>query len=202
MIKITDTEVFGWKAAIRGMRNPKDSWSLSDSKFNPLQLGEADLKLMKNLVKAGSDHAKFMRMIHVQYDVVAPVFWWAEKDTYKVATVRNSCSKMHKIHVHPFSISDFTHEGCSKIDYAYEALLQTINVCERLRQDFNRTQDKRYWRALIELLPEGYNMRATFDTNYATLRNMYHARKNHKLDEWRTFCKWIESLPHSDLITG
>ncbi len=201
MLKIEKTEVFGWEAAIRGMRNPLESWNKSDSTYSPLSIGKNDLELMKKLVSAGSDHSKFMRMIHVQYDIAAPTFWWCEKDTYKVGTVRNSCSKMHKIHVHPFSLNDFSSEGCKQVEYAYGALLQVLGICEQLRKDFNRTQDKKYWRALIELLPEGYNMRSTFDTNYATLRNVYHSRKAHKLTEWHTYCAWIESLPYSELIT-
>jgi len=198
MIKIENTEVYGWEAAIRGMRNPMNSWDKSDSVFGDVffTLGENDLKLMHSLAKAGTDHSKFLRMINVTVDLCAPTFWWAEFDTYKVATVRNSCSKMHKIHVKPFDISDFTHEGCVEVGYAYHALLAVIKVCEQLRQDFNRTQDKKYWRALIELLPEGYNLKATVQMPYAVLNNMYWGRHLHKLTEWRTFCKWIEELPY------
>lgn len=248
MIKFENTEVTGWKAAIRGMRNPMNSWEKSDSFFcetglqptcsccedrhtgrcvNGYIIGENDLKLMKSLSKAGSDHSKFLRMITVTVDITAMQPWWAEFDTYKVGTVRNSCSKMHKIHVKPFELSDFTHEGCYKVDYAYDALLSVIETCEKLRQDFNRTKDKKYWRALIELLPEGYRMRATVQLNYQVLKSMYFARRNHKLDEWCRhkeiisdadstsqakysksykeyfgFCDWIETLPYSELITG
>jgi hypothetical protein len=215
MIKITNTETYGWEAAIRGMRNPMNSWAKSDSYWTHIEnpqtentanyqyfVGDNDVDLMRRLVAAGSDHGKFMRMLIVTADVEAMQPWWSEFDTYKVATVRNSCSKMHKIHVKPFTIDDFSHEGCDLVDYAYEALLSVLEVCEKLRQDFNRTQDKRYWRALIELLPEGYNMKATVLLNYAVLKNMYHARKHHKLDEWHDFCRWVESLPYSYLIVG
>ena len=216
MIKIENVEVMGWEAAVRGMRNPLESWDKSDSYWgmwedptpiNPNDeifffVEKNDLTLMKKLAAAGSDHRKFMRMITVYCDVTAMQPWWAEFDTYKIATVRNSCSKMHRIHVKPFLLSDFSCEGCIEVPYAYKALVDTINVCERLRNDFNETHDKKYWRALIELLPEGYNMRATVMLNYEVLRNMYHARKNHKLTEWHTFCDWIKTLPYSELITG
>lgn len=215
MIKIENTEVFGFEAAIRGMRNPKNSWSKSDSFWENIEdpqtmntakfqfhLGEADFDLMKRLASAGDDHGKFMRMIDVTFDVVAPTFYWAELDTYKVATVRNSCSKMHTIHIKEFEPSDFSHEGCDEVDYASDAFLGVIKVCEHLRQDFNRTHEKKYWRALIELLPEGFNLRATMHVNYAMLKNVYHSRKGHKVFEWHDFCKWIESLPYSELITN
>lgn len=198
MIKIENTRVFGWEAAIRGMRNPMNSWDRSDTIFDGDKwcMGENDLKLMKNLSKAGNDHAKFLRMINVTMDITAPHFWWAEFDTYKVGTVRNSCSKMHKIHIKPFEYDDFTHGGCEEVEYAKKALEETILVCERLRNDFNGTQEKKYWRALIELLPEGFNMRATVQFNYAVLKNMYFARRNHKLDEWHTFCDTISTFPY------
>ena len=211
MIKLENTDVYGWEAAIRGARNPMNSWNKSDSGLTIMNpgdvefgyepnyeyiIGENDLKLMKSLSKAGSDHGKFLRMITVTVDITAMQPWWAEFDTYKVGTVRNSCSKMHKIHVKPFELSDFTHEGCYKVDYAYGALLSVIETCERLRKDFNRTKDKKYWRALIELLPEGYRMRATVQLNYQVLKSMYVARRNHKLDEWHDFCAWCETLPH------
>lgn len=207
MIKIENWDVYGWEAAIRGARNPMNSWKRSDSRFqpcafgNPAQIGPSDLNLLKTLAKAGPDHGKFMRMITVTMDITAPTVWWQEFDTYKISTVRNSCSKMHKIHVKPFTLDDFSHEGCDEVDYARLTLVSVINTCEQLRRAFNETQDRKYWRALIELLPEGYNMRATVQLNYAVLRNMYHARKNHKLFEWRMFCEWIHSLPYSELIT-
>lgn len=209
MIKIENTEVFGWEAAIRGARNPMNSWHLSDSDMSVSAIdegwswmGKNDLNLLRNLAKAGSDHGKFMRMINVTLDITCHQVWWAEFDTYKIATVRNSCSKMHKIHAKPFELDDISHEGCDQVEYAHSALVDVMSICERLRNDFNSTGEKKYWRALIELLPEGYNMRATVQLNYAVLKNMYHARRNHKLDEWHTFCDWIESLPYSELITG
>lgn len=207
MIKIENTEVYGWEAAIRGMRNPKNSWDKSDSYVRSSVetdsgfewvIGENDLKLMRSLAQAGSDHGKFLRMITVTADITAPTFWWAEFDTYKVGTVRNSCSKMHKIHAKAFESGDFAHEGCREIDYACGSFLSVIETCERLRQDFNNTHDKKYWRALIELLPEGYNLRATVQLNYEVLRAIDRPgrRRDHKLDEWRRFCSWAETLPY------
>ena len=215
MIKIEHTDAYGFEAAIRGMRNPWNSWEKSDSYSTYIEdehtlqrapfeffVGENDLALMKKLVSAGTDHSKFMRMINVTCDITAPMFWWSEYDTYKVGTVRNSCSKMHTIHIKPFDIDDFTHEGCDKIPAAIDTLMYVVGECEHLRKLYNDTEQKKYWRAIIELLPESFNMRATVQLNYAVLRNMYHARKNHPLDEWHDFCCWIESLPYSELITG
>lgn len=206
MIKIENIEVYGWKAAIRGMRNPLNSWDKSDSikdvDTGRIAIGGNDLALMKKLCRAGIDHRKFMRMINVTCDITAPMYWWSECDTYKVGTVRNSCSKMHTIHVKPFVLDDFSHEGCDQIPAAMDVLEHAVNVCEHLRKLYNDTQDKKYWRALIEILPESFNMRATLQLNYEVLTNMYHSRKAHKLDEWREFCRWVESLPHSELITG
>ena len=208
MIKLKNTDVYGFEAAIRGMRNPWNSWEKSDSTINAgfsgnsVIVGDNDLALMKKLVSAGTDHSKFMRMIIVTVDITAPMFWWSEYDTYKVGTVRNSCSKMHTIHIKPFDIDDFTHEGCDKIPAAIDTLMYVVGECEHLRKLYNDTEQKKYWRAIIELLPESFNMRATVQLNYAVLRNMYHARKNHPLDEWRDFCRWIETLPYSELITG
>lgn len=203
-----------WEIVIEGMRNPKNSWDKIDSYKTHIEdpdtletadfeffVGENDQKLMESLAKGGPVHAKYRRMMPVWLTIKANMVWWAEFDTYKVGTVRNSCSKMHKIHVAPFTIEDFSHEGCEQIDYAYGALLQVIDICERLRNDFNRTQDKKYWRALIELLPEGYNMKATVLVNYEVLHNIYISRKNHKMLEWHTFCDWIKELPYSELIT-
>lgn len=215
-LKIEHTEVFGWEAAIRGMRNPKNSWAKSDSAFGThlgmtpdsiqdfeYHIGENDRGLMKRLVQAGPEHAKFTRMIMVTCDIVAMQPWWSEFDTYKVGTVRDSCSKMHTIHVKAFKHADFTHQGITSVDYAEEAFNNLLPVLERLRQDFNRTADKKYWRALIELLPEGYNLRATVQMSYQNLKNMYQQRRGHKLVEWREFCNWIERLPYADLlITG
>ena len=232
MIKIENAEVFGWESAIRGMRNPMNSWDKSDSDFHHVEqcsdcehygkschphisdggtcahIGENDLKLMKRLVKAGTDHAKFMRMINVTCDIIAPLYWWKEADTYKVGTVRNSCSTMHKIQEKELTLDDFSHEHllteeetewgniCPTI-----TLECTISALNNFRKRFLETKDKKYWWQMIQLLPSSYNQRSTLQINYAVLRNMYHSRKSHKLDEWRDFCKWIESLPYSELIT-
>ena len=228
MIKIENVEVYGWKAAIRGMRNPMNSWEKSDTEYKLIldskcsedvekakicgnvlvEIGQNDLKLMKSLVKAGSDHSKFMRMINVTCDITAPLYWWAEYDTYKVGTVRNSCSKMHKIHekeftLDDFSINDFYFEDDECGMHLSDMFKNVVADCEFLRKKFVETGDKKYWRGLIQLLPESYNQRATVQLNYAVLRNMYHSRKNHKLDCWRTFCEWIETLPYAkELITA
>ena len=237
MIKIENTEVFGWEAAIRGMRNPLDSWSKSDSgycqgrssfcdtcdlkpdddyapcylatemKGKEFVVGANDLNLMKRLVKAGSDHSKFMRMINVTVDVTAPMYWWKEADTYKVGTVRNSCSTMHRIHAKEFTLDDFSHEHL--ISDCVEVLGNVIDVLNQARDayiDYDNIKDnlcdeitnkKDLWWQLIQLLPSSYNQRATLQLNYAVLRNIYHSRKNHKLDCWHTFCDWIESLPYA-----
>ena len=219
MIKIEKTEVVGWEAAIRGMRNAKNSWDKSDSRevtvadymssltpwdlINSHVIGPNDHELMKKLAKAGTDHRKFMRMIVVYADITAMQPWWSEFDTYKVGTVRNSCSKMHKIHVKEFTEDDFEHKGIDECgDFTKNVFKVVVEQCEVLRQKFNVTQEKKYWRALIELLPEGYRMKATIMLNYEVLANIYKSRKNHKLDDWVEFCKWIESLPYSELITG
>ena len=217
MIKIENTSVYGFEEAIRGMRNPMNSWSNSDSYKTYIEneqtgqradfeffVGDEDLKLMQKLVKAGTDHRKFMRMITVYVDVTSHHGWWAEADTYKVGTVRNSCSKMHTIHIKEFCKDDFSHEGIDEVgDIATETFEQTIKTLEQLRVAFNETGEKKYWRAIIELLPLGYNIRATLMLNYEVLANIYHSRKNHKLDEWREFCSWIETLPYAkELICG
>lgn len=203
MIRIENANVYGFEAAVRGARNPMNSWAKSDSKVvyagideTPVYgVGAADMELMKKLVRAGADHSKFMRMITVSCDITAPLYWWKEMDTYKVGTVRNSCSTMHTIHKKPFELDDFSHEHCAGY----------INgVCDTLngwRNQYLETNDKKYWYAMIQLLPSSYNQRATWQANYAVLRNIYFARRNHKLDEWHDFCKWIESLPYSELIT-
>lgn len=203
-----------WEAIIRGMRNPMNSWANSDSYATYIEdpetgnaadfeffIGENDQRLMETLAKGGPVHAKYRRMIPVFVDITAPIFWYKEFDTYKIGTVRNSCSTMHKIHVKEFTIDDFSHEGCDEVGYAYEALEGLVDICERLRNDFNETGEKRYWRALIELLPEGFNMKSTLFLNYEVLVGIYRWRKDHKLDEWHTFCDWIKSLPYSELIT-
>ncbi len=219
MIKIEKTETYGWEAAIRGMRNPKNSWNKSDIYWDysddfkncldyhsesgmTKHIGHNDLSLMKKLCKAGTDHRKFMRMIMVSFDVTSHHTWWAEFDTYKVGTVRNSCSKMHRIHVKEFVPEDFSIEGVEECGgKTKEVFLCVLNELERLRKLFNETHKKKYWRAIIELLPMGYNIKATIMLNYEVLANIYKSRKNHKLDEWRTFCEWIETLPYSKLIT-
>lgn len=214
MIKIENTIIDGWKAAIRGMRNPMNSWDKSDSEIfadftgqRIIHLGDNDLNLMKNLVKAGSDHSKFMRMINVTVDVTAPMYWWKEMDTYKVGTVRNSCSTMHKITAKEFELDDFSHEHLC--DYSHNgelcrdwrgSLEATIDDLNEARNLYIKSNDKIYWWQMIQLLPSSYNQRATLQLNYAVLRNIYHSRKNHKLDEWHDFCHWIESLLYAKLI--
>ena len=213
MIKIENTEVYGFEAAIRGMRNPMNSWDRSDSdcktiirdngKYVEDFIGENDLKLMSQLAKSGPVHAKYRRMITVTCDITAPMFWWAEFDTYKVGTVRNSCSKMHKIHSKELLNEDFSCEGCREIgSWATLCFVTVQNTCNKLREKYNETKEKKYWRALIELLPESYNQRATVQLNYEVLAGMYYWRKDHKLDEWHTFCEWVESLPYSEIIIG
>lgn len=209
MIKFEYTQIHGWSAAIRGMRNPMNSWGKSDTildDFGLVEIGENDLRLMKQLVKAGTDHSKFMRMITVTVDITAPLYWWKEFDTYKVGTVRNSCSTMHKIQEKEFTIDDFSHEHLldDSFDiYAPMNVLDTTIVALNFhREQFNKTKEKTHWYQMIQLLPSSYNQRATVQINYAVLRNMYHSRKNHKLDEWsQGFTKWVESLPYSELIT-
>lgn len=202
MIKIENTEVSGWAAAVRGMRNPMNSWDKSDSFRHELtdefQVGENDYRLMKQLVQAGSDHSKFMRMINVTLDITAPLYWWKEADTYKVATVRNSCSTMHKITAKEFELDDFSHEHLFDNNNTLAYIVCALNV---YRKNYLETKDKAWWWQIILILPNSYNQRATLQLNYAVLRNIYHARKNHKLDEWHDFCHWIESLPYSELIT-
>ena len=210
MIKITNAEVFGWDAAIRGMRNPMNSWDKSDSKHwretivgydvEYRAVGRNDLTLMKKLVKAGSDHAKFMRMINVTADITAPLYWWKEFDTYKVGTVANSCSTMHTIASKEFTLDDFSHEHLTEdvIEKPFKTIIDCLNF---FRELYIRDNDKDDWWQLIQLLPTSYNQKRTVQLNYAVLRNMYHARRNHKLDEWRDFCSWVESLPYAELIT-
>lgn len=199
MIKVENIETFGWEAAIRGMRAPKSSWNKSDSVFKTyvedvgvvypcLEVGENDMKLASTLVKAGTEHRKFARMIHIQMDITAPIFWWSEFDTYKIGTTRNSCSKMHTIHIKPFELDDFTHECCMEIPIAHDALINAINACDQLRIMYNETHDRKYWRALIELLPESYMMKATWDGSFETILNIMHQRDGHKLkEEWEPF---------------
>lgn len=230
MILIEKTEVVGWEAAIRGMRNPMNSWDKSDSRYGckpyhsshpsfcdekydcpdwyechganaEMIIGPNDLALMKKLAQAGTDHRKFLRMIVVYCDITAPLYWWKEYDTYKVGTVANSCSTMHKIHEKEFTLEDFSYEHLS--DFSLQIVLQqTIDALNHYRSEYLRTKDKWNWWQMIQLLPTSYNQKRTLMLNYEVLANIYKSRKNHKLDEWREMCKWIESLPYSQLITG
>lgn len=252
MLVIENTDVFGWESAVRGMRNPMNSWDQSDSNFScktcegcvwehdarveteetedwidttswcphsPCRIGENDMKLMKNLAKAGSDHAKYLRMINVTMDVTAPLYWWKEFDTYKVGTVANSCSTMHKIHAKPFTLDDFSHEhlisSCGKNGDSLEVLESVIAAMNYWRERFivaNKIQEdvegefehkKKMWWQMIQLLPSSYNQKRTVQLNYEVLRNQYRARKNHKLVEWHTYCDWITTLPYAkELIIG
>ena len=205
MLKYDHVETFGWEAAIRGARNPLNSWDRSDSKWTVVseekiyKLGPNDYDLCKRLIKAGSDHRKFLRMIHVQFDIEAPLSFWKEADTYKVATVRNSCSTMHKIHAKEFELEDFSYQKLKP--RAVESLKDTISELNYWRSKFNETKDKSDWEQMIELLPSSYNQKSTLDMNYETLKNIYHARKNHKMTEWHTFCDMIRELPYSEFIT-
>lgn len=200
MIKVENIEVNGWEAAIRGMRNPLNSWSKSDSIFNAgfgsnsTILGEDDLKLMQSLVRAGTDHSKFMRMINVTMDITAPMYWAKEMDTYKIGTVRNSCSTMHKIHSKEFTLDDFSNEHLD--GYSLDVLEDIISRLNDNRKHFIETKDKDYWWQMIQLLPSSYNQRFTWQANYQVLCNIYFTRRNHKLDEWKEFCKIIEKLPY------
>ena len=252
MLKIERTEVIGWEQAIRGMRNPKNSWEKSDSgtcpngtefgycyldhrKYCPRQntddptfcVGPNDLKLMTTLRNAGTDHRKFMRMVAVYLDITAPLYWWKEFDTYKVGTVANSCSTMHKIADKEFTLDDFSHEHLKRFYYDLDVndseelcvdgsglhdrsvlyspfgilnlTIESLNMC---RKKYIETKDKKYWWQMIQLLPSSYNQRRTIMLNYEVLANIYKSRRNHKLDELHTFCDWIETLPYSELITG
>lgn len=257
MINIENTEVNGWEAAIRGMRNPMNSWEKSDSWFdfegyyesagdrdcgfetisgrnilgkdsdgwscfescpfegyesNDMLLGLNDHKLMMQLAKAGTEHSKYRRFITVTADITAPLYWWKEYDTYKVGTVANSCSTMHKIHAKEFTLEDFSCEHLlsngviveprtANIWDGYGCLLHTINVLNYFRENYLVHKDKRYWWQMIQLLPTSYNQRRTVLLNYENLAAIYRQRKDHKLDEWHAFCDWIESLPYSEIIT-
>ena len=190
-----------WKTVVMGTRNPLNSWNRSDSYFedDAFVLGDNDHDLMMRLRNAGTDHRKFMRMIAVYADVTAPLYWWNEYDTYKVATVANSCSKMHRIHSKSIELSDFSMDNGLDELQGYTFI---VSLCEKLREKYVETNDKKYWRALIQLLPESYNQKRTIMLNYEVLANIYKSRKGHKLDEWNSFCDWIETLPYSELITG
>ena len=253
MLKIENTEVIGWEAAIRGMRNPMNSWEKSDSGWTTdgvgnndilvdtdyegyceLKVGPDDQKLMRNLRNAGTDHRKFMRMITVYLDITAPLYWWKEFDTYKVGTVANSCSTMHKIAAKEFTRDDFSNEhliawnapgaygqmiDCMALNEAYwgsaeimDLVIEALNFYRKkyieaktkpMKEEAKRAEVmKQYWWQMIQLLPSSYNQRRTVMLNYEVLANIYKSRRNHKLDEWHTFCDWIESLPYSELITG
>ena len=228
MLKIENAEVVGWEHAIRGMRNPMNSWDKSDSHFNQyrngpimnpkgMYFGENDRSLMMKLRNSGTDHRKFMRMITVYLDITAPLYWWKEFDTYKVGTVANSCSTMHKIHEKEFTLEDFSCEHLyaeDEIDGMYysttaeeeftstDVLKVVIESLNNYRKMYLATKDKKDWWQMIQLLPSSYNQKRTVMLNYEVLANIYKSRRNHKLDEWHTFCDWIESLPYSELIIG
>ena len=259
MLKIEETEVVGWKAAIRGMRNPMNSWEQSDSDYRHIlckrcdncmsyqlekwddcaqceveqqtkahdgfMIGPNDYGLMKRLCAAGTDHRKFMRMIEVYVDITAPLYWWKEYDTYKVGTVANSCSTMHKIHAKEFTLDDFSHEHLNCEPYhrnwiesatvdeditsphkvwmtPLDLLRCTIEMLNAYRESYLETKDKQDWLQMIQLLPSSYNQRRTIMLSYEVLANIYKSRRHHKLDEWYTFCDWIEGLPYSEMITG
>ncbi len=230
MIKFENTEVIGWEHAIRGMRNPLNSWEKSDSywectdyspeeerDFYEYKIGPNDYNLMKHLCNAGTDHRKFMRMIIVYVDITAPLYWFKEFDTYKVGTVANSCSTMHCIHKKKFTLDDFSCEHLFNDNDVYfnyrkddfriitnrQWLLFTVDLLNHMRKAYLETKDKKYWWQMIQLLPSSYNQKRTVMMNYEVLANIYKSRKNHKLDEWSIgFMKWIESLPYSELITG
>lgn len=224
MLKIEKTEVVGWEAAIRGMRNPMNSWEQSDSGFCDVigdnfgsiikpanyRVGPNDYDLMTRLRNAGTDHRKFMRMIEVYVDITAPLYWWKEFDTYKVGTVANSCSTMHKIAAKEFTLEDFSHEHLS--EPAISILKNTVEALNQARDLYlgysgfkHRWGDwekKHYWWQMIQLLPSSYNQKRTIMMSYEVLANIYKSRRHHKLDEWHTLCDWIEDLPYSEMITG
>lgn len=198
MITIERTSVMNFENAIRGARNPMNSWNRMDSFYDEqgnFIMGPNDLNLAQRLARAGSDHRKFIRQIFVSVDFTAPLYWWKEYDTYKVATVANSTSTMHKIASKPFTLDDFSHERMNT--QAQEALAHTVSVLEDLRKDYLETKDKETWYSIIQLLPSSYHQMRTCTLNYETLMNIYYARRNHKLDEWHTVCDWIASLPYA-----
>lgn len=226
MLKIENTEIMGWEHAIRGMRNPMNSWDKSDSGYSctdydpaterdiyEYEIGPNDQSLMMVLRRSGTDHRKFMRMITVYLDITAPLYWWKEFDTYKVGTVANSCSTMHKIHAKEFTLDDFSHEHMNV--WSLNILKSTVERLNRFRNMYLRggltydeneqyvefkPKDKYIWWQMIQLLPSSYNQKRTVMLNYEVLANMYKSRRNHKLDEWHMFCDWMETLPYSDLI--
>lgn len=201
MISLSNAVVFGWHSAIMGMRNPMNSWSKSDSVFYDdfsCQIGQNDLDLMKTLIKSGTEHRKFLRMLHVQMDIEAPLYWWKEFETYKIGTVSNSCSTMHKIAAKRFKLDDFSHEHLKNCDEQHwlvcmDNVISALNVA---REKFIETKDKKYWWQMIQLLPSSYNQLRTVDLNYEVLLNQYFQRKDHKLDEWRIYCEQIKCFPY------
>lgn len=201
MIKFEYEEISGIQAALRGMRNPFNSWDNSDSKQfgEDFEIGYNDYALALNLIQAGDDHSKFMRFITVSVDITAPLYFWKQFDTYKVGTVRNSCSTMHMLAKRQFMWSDFSTDGMTQL--GKNALFNTMGYLNKFQAEYAKTQNKNVWRDMVNNLPECYNQRATVFLNYATLRHIYKARKDHKLAEWRVFCGWIERLPYSDFIT-
>jgi hypothetical protein len=210
MIKVENVDVWGFKHAIRGMRNPLNSWSKIDSgyvedwsagKDKPgytyFKIGNNDLNLMRRLHKAGPEHRKYLRQVFVSMDITCNHTWWAEFDTYKICTTRNSCSKMHKIHAKEFVVDDFSHEGIDEVgEKASEHFNKTIEVLEWLRIKFNETQEKKYWRAIIDLLPMGFNLKATVTMNYENVVNIIRQRENHKMFEWNEFVEVLKDLPY------
>ena len=239
MIKIENVSTAGFEPAVRGMRNPMNSWERSDSQVCKCEdgfedccievhgdcprgdeddfkeevfcIGKDDFELMQRLAKAGTDHRKYLRMIVVFADITAPLYWWSEYDTYKVGTVANSCSKMHKLHTRDLTADDFSAEGMMRADECgledvckspillFANTLKTINAC---RKKFMETGDKKWWVQMVKLLPNSYNQKRTVMLSYEVLANIYHARKNHKLQEWQDFCKWIETLPYTEVFIG
>ena len=222
MIKIEDTNVYGWEAAITGMRNPLNSWDRSDTNWDKYYssrdinrcIGPNDLNLMKRLSMAGPDHGKYLRFINVTCDITAPLYWWKEFDTYKVGTVANSCSTMHKIHAKEFTLEDFSCEHLYQ--ETYDLFKLTVDHLNKVRDIYLHggvlrvgeapawfePKDKEIWWHMTQLLPSSYNQKRTVMLNYEVLANIYKSRKDHKLDEWHTFCDWIKSLPYSELIVG
>ena len=232
MIRISKAETYGWEAAIRGMRNPMNSWDKSDSypavdcgkcgiidrecichpkehdcpEFACYAVGENDLSLMKKLAAAGNDHGKFLRMINVTVDVEAPLYWWKQADQYRIGVTTNSTSTMHTIHKREFTMDDFSHEHLfndgyiTNGEYCYlssmDCLKEQVHTLNMFREKYLETKDKKYWWQMIQLLPSSYNQMRTIDLDYETLFSIYHQRKNHKLNEWVTFCEWIETLPY------
>ena len=214
MIKFEKAEVWGWKHAIRGMRNPLNSWEKSDSGYNPLledifEIGENDLGLMTRLTMAGAPHRKFLRQVFVSVDITAPLYWWKEFDTYKVGTTANSCSTMHTLHKKKFELEDFSSDYLSNLVVTEDGVLEldTMGVLDELIMNLNglrlmylKTKDTVYWKAMVQLLPSSYNQKRTVTMTYENLLNMLEYRRGHKLNEWRKFCEWIDTLPYHGLL--